>query len=808
MTASIPAARLATALEAHHQGASILSLDCFDTLIWRTTHEPHDVFAAIGAGFGIGGRIRAERQARRAQGFGQDRNEVSLGEIYRVLHHGADDQRIDDAARHEFEVESAHCFAFPPAVELIRNARARGMRVIVVSDMYLGAAAIRKLIAHAAGDEISSMIEQVFCSSDHGLSKAEGLFRTVLASLNVGARELLHIGDNPLADQQAPESLGIRAIRVEQFPESLAQQIRQEVAIASVIDPTVRASRPALQVHRAPLALAWEGTESDAQRLGLGTLGPLLHGFSRWLVDEIEHLSAEGKRVRPLFILRDGYLPHQAFTRVAPQLAETSQCVELSRFIGFASSMRGRADILRYLAYISHAGRYDAIAQQLLFTARETAALVARVRNAPDREKAFCAAILEPENVALVAQRSRQFAQRMFRYLKQHAKVREGDTVMLVDVGYHGTVQDRIAPVLAAELGVEVVGRYLLMGDVSGAGSTKTGFIGPDRYDVRALDSIFSYVAMLEQLCTSADASAIGYDENGAVVRKASDMKSGQSAVRAAAQRACLDYVDAFQRAYPSEPRSLDTEALRQGACSALSRFLFLPSPGELAALDGFEHDVNMGVTDKIQFFDPDSARSGMIRRGLSYAQNKAGRFVPAELRAEGIAASLSYLTLKRFGMNLCQGDFAQRAIRIPVLLADGCEATQTEVQAVQTHDGWFMAPVPLGTGSYAVGMHVGVAFEWLQVHGVGVVTTEHFMSVGDLANERDISSLIVPENVEQHAGGLMRCAGEDSFLFFPPLGAAGADCVLTFVFRPIALREAKPAALTQPAAAAPAHAA
>ena len=81
-------------------------------------------------------------------------------------------------------------------------------------------------------------------------------------------------------------------------------------------------------------------------------------------------------------------------------------------------------------------------------------------------------------------------------------------------------------------------------------------------------------------------------------------------------------------------------------------------------------------------------------------------------------------------------------------------------------------------------------------------------MSGGDLANERDVSAMLVPEGVEQHANGLMRCVADDSFLFFPPLGSDGADAILTVVFRPIATREPD-AAHTAPAhPATQAHAA
>ena len=48
---TVRAHQIATLLDAVEErtlaGIEVLSLDCFDTLIWRATHAPADVFAAI-----------------------------------------------------------------------------------------------------------------------------------------------------------------------------------------------------------------------------------------------------------------------------------------------------------------------------------------------------------------------------------------------------------------------------------------------------------------------------------------------------------------------------------------------------------------------------------------------------------------------------------------------------------------------------------------------------------------------------------------------------------------------------------------
>jgi predicted HAD superfamily hydrolase len=130
--------------------AKVLSLDCFDTLLWRDTHAPTDVFTML-PGITPMQRRHGEAVARKVSGFAHGRNEVSIGEIYSQLMPRATQAQRDTAIANELDAEARACFAFAPTVELMRRARARGMQVIIVSDTYLDAAQLRRLIERGAG---------------------------------------------------------------------------------------------------------------------------------------------------------------------------------------------------------------------------------------------------------------------------------------------------------------------------------------------------------------------------------------------------------------------------------------------------------------------------------------------------------------------------------------------------------------------------------------------------------------------------------------------------------------------------------
>ncbi|MBC7061334.1 HAD family hydrolase, partial [Salmonella enterica subsp. enterica serovar Enteritidis] len=71
---------LPSALDAY-PGVTLLSLDCFDTLLWRDVHAPHDLFGALG-GANLLQRSWAEQTARSTAAVRHRRNEVHIDEIY------------------------------------------------------------------------------------------------------------------------------------------------------------------------------------------------------------------------------------------------------------------------------------------------------------------------------------------------------------------------------------------------------------------------------------------------------------------------------------------------------------------------------------------------------------------------------------------------------------------------------------------------------------------------------------------------------------------------------------------------------
>ena len=282
MTDTILPHELPHALERGPASMRILSLDCFDTLLWRDCYAPSDLFAGL-AHVTTGQRVVAETNARKAALHLRRSNEVTIETIYEHAMPNATDRVRAAAVAAELETEARTCFAFAPTVELMRRAKAQGMKVIIVSDTYLSVDQLRDLIAAAAGEEVAGLIDRIFVSSEAGLSKSQGLLAKVIKKMKCKPGEILHIGDNKVADYDGARALGVPALHLLQFDAQLEQQFRFERNCQQIITNAspaqtrdgIGGSARGQMPQRAILAQHAPQISDPATRLGFNVRGPV-----------------------------------------------------------------------------------------------------------------------------------------------------------------------------------------------------------------------------------------------------------------------------------------------------------------------------------------------------------------------------------------------------------------------------------------------------------------------------------------------------------------------------------------------------
>jgi len=767
MIKTVRAHEIAMLLNEVPDGVHTLSLDCFDTLIWRATHQPQDVFADFDyPGGGIEPRVQAERKARRLKAREQNIVEVSIEEIHQHLPTGA-----AVGVTTELELEARHCYAFAPTVGLIRQAKARGLRVIIVSDTYFSGPQLRALIASAAGDEIAGMIDHIFCSSEVGYAKGVGMFASVLRVLQLPPQSILHVGDNPHADGIAAAAAGIHAVRIEQFSPASANRLRLEAAASVMCDPATRVSRPTIQPHRAAIAARDDG--DPAWELGHDVFGPLFDAFSRWLKAEIDALTeTSGRHVKPLFLLRDGFLPLAMFEAIGG----AGSAVSISRFTARRASFTDMAAVCSYLEE-EETERIDVLARQLGLSEDE-------VRRIGTSNLTFRRGVMKPDAIARIAKRSAAFARRLATHIKREGRIEAGDVVMLVDLGYRGTVQDLVGSILEDLLGVTVTGRYLLLTSGAGDNDRKRGMFDARHYDHRLLTALSRQVAIVEQVATSNQGSVIDYADNGRPKHKPCRISKTQALARAAIQSGALAFARTANDAFHQPPVSDDQCARRHMALGVLARLLFVPQLEEVDIFTRFEHDVNLGTDDLVGIVDHQMAKAGLRRRGLSYLRDAKRMFLPGELRAQGLSLTLSNMAASRFELDIRSSDFLASAFPVPVFLSYRDQQIAQNFNATPTHDGYHAVAIPVGAAKFNIGIQTGALGDIIQVEDLSFCRVSeleaHFGTLPPIAAEP------VFDQMEQVAPGLWRCSDRSLLFVPPPAGQFAEPLVLQLVFRPV----------------------
>ena len=183
----------------------IISFDVFDTLIIRPgLKHPSDVFDLIHP-------EDSTFKARRLEAARISKLEAEAN--------GLEDRTLTDIYKHlpeydekdEIQTELSVCKANQPAHDLYSRCREEGKRVIIISDMYLLASAIERILINC-GYDLTGV--NVYVSSEYGKTKRSGsLFREVLKTLReegVEGKDVLHIGDNYISDYLMARKCGLK----------------------------------------------------------------------------------------------------------------------------------------------------------------------------------------------------------------------------------------------------------------------------------------------------------------------------------------------------------------------------------------------------------------------------------------------------------------------------------------------------------------------------------------------------------------------------------------------------------------------
>ncbi|GAA3402104.1 HAD family hydrolase [Paenibacillus hodogayensis] len=334
----------------------LISLDVFDTLLLRSCAQPGDVFELTAhkalqagafarpvtpAGFRAM-RHAAEQRARELDRTGAAETPLEL--IYEQLPSRLGDRQL--LLELELEAEREVCWVNPNVLSLIRYCHSRGVRIALLSDMYLSSGQMLSLLAPGGLD--GGMLDAVLVSAEQGCGKRSGgLFDVLLRQFpDIRPEHIVHIGDNEAADVLGAASRSIRSIHYAVVPEHIGSPYHWETVRHGYLLPELGSVRKLAGATRFPptaeevgastaekrdalgtpdaacagttklqddLAPAADGNEAFFYRFGAGVLGPFVQGLCDWALDVCV---AEGRtEVHPL--MREAHLLGPALENAA-----------------------------------------------------------------------------------------------------------------------------------------------------------------------------------------------------------------------------------------------------------------------------------------------------------------------------------------------------------------------------------------------------------------------------------------------------------------------------------------------------------
>ncbi len=764
----------------------VLSLDCFDTLLWRTVASPNDVFYDLAQRPHHQALHITAQQRRRAEADARFQNhvlhgnyETTLHDIYRVGFPTITDEEVQALVNEEIEAEIDHCYAFPPAIQLIQDAMRRGLKIIIVSNTYLEEPQLRQLLQKTLPKDCYEAITRVFCSSEWSMPKHAGLFNIVVKELAIEPQSILHIGDDVVADLEAGKKSGLNALRLVQHDQKIAELLRMQIVAGSIADPNLGYTRGFPSPFRGVYAISGLTTSRPDYFIGYMSIGPILYGFANFILDTVKSIKPEPK---VLFVMRDGFLPYLACEALLGKTLGSK--IQISSFSALAASFYTKQDVINYLARQLDRWSISSHARQLLLPDEVSLALAKKCEAEKNPKQAFGNEILKEEYLQIIFQNSALYRKRFQRYLEKEGHIKAGDNVLFVDIGYNATAQNLLTPFLKKDMHVkEVMGRYLLANDVPEWSFNRRGFIDASWCDSRVLGMLAVNFTLVEEMFTSGGNSVIDYDEEGNPVYVETKQNKAQLEKIRLIQAECLRFIVDAKKFFAFVGKTLTLETLREVTLAEISRTIFLMTPTEIEYLKDFTHEINKATHAAHALFNPMES-NWLRRKGLWFVEQDQR---PHALRSEAdFEHTIMLMTKRRFGLGIIEDDLSLRREKITAKVITKDDKKELILHARPTHDGFFSMLLYLQADldKMTINLFFGKNYQWIQFESTELIKAEYFQRKEEELYIQDFWSKLSFKKMTEKGPKLYQCTKDGVMVINP--AKLKDNAMLRIVFRPI----------------------
>lgn len=299
-----------------------VSFDIFDTLIKRDVDKPTDIFKIVELELEnkldvqindfFYKRLEAEKKARKYS----SNLEISLDDIYDMFDDKDIIENMLEIKNIEIAIELNMCTRNEEMYLLFQWCLNSGKHIIITSDMYLSKEVIEKILTKNGYNGY----EKIFLSNEYQDRKANNgyLFKKACDELNIYPSNLCHIGDSFKSDVYMAKKVGCNAIYVKKYKN------KKDFFYNSKLNEKDNFYYNILQSfcnNRSYYLDDWYHC------FGYKSFGPLLMGFSKWLINSLKEHNIK----KIYFLSRDGLIMKKAFDLLNDNSEIKSYYLEVSR---------------------------------------------------------------------------------------------------------------------------------------------------------------------------------------------------------------------------------------------------------------------------------------------------------------------------------------------------------------------------------------------------------------------------------------------------------------------------------------------
>lgn len=630
----------------------VLSLDVFDSLLWRRVPEPADVFILLGRALAAGGKLRghvsalgfadlrlaAERAAREKVEAITGYREIKLADIYDALPDHIFAEGFDKAARlaAELACERGVLILDQDLVALMRTAKAGGARVILASDTYFTSTELGGLLA-GAGFAEPKLIARTYVSCETGKPKYRDLFDVILKDQGVTAGEMIHIGDTMEADVNPCRARGIAVVHYDKWGfsprlrdiEFPPERDKRTELLGERGDFGLSGLRSRL-AHRAPAILGAPLTPYWSY--GAAVLAPIFTAYARWVVDTVRREGAD----RVLGVMREGRFLRRVVEATAERMGLGLAIGELwmsRRAVTLAALF---ADDLNRLpdAIMLNPGRTtDEILKGLGLGRSDLKGVLPAdfdLRR-PGAVAALAQAIVAtPTLKDKVLAVSAGHRANLLRGLGKLIDLSKPQTIALLDLGYAATIQTVLGQILQrAGAKIRLVGLYLAHNDKAmanvRAGADIRAYLGNEGFLGTTAALISRTPDVLEHACMCREGTLETYDAVGEPVLLPSQRDETQITQMETVQAGVLAGMAAVDGLLGGlDKTAAEAPTLKLQVAQIILAAMLYPTPAEAAGIGGWQHEANFDLADIRRFTDLSFNPAELEYRGLPSLQTLA----------------------------------------------------------------------------------------------------------------------------------------------------------------------------------------